>query len=194
MSNLLNNWAADCNYEQMAHEKINAKLYSQLYASGWTIETVHDKERQKQGIDVILTSPDGLFHAYIDEKAREKNDTHTFGLELSNNYEWNNNKRTPGWFTDETKVTTHYMFYYREGRDEYAMLIDVRNLKEKIYSIVDRNSLLNPMWGDNMLSLAINNDIENAFIYESKKQQEHGRFLVLPLDFYRSICIKEWKL
>lgn len=190
------NFWSDCNnVEKPAHEKIYARVYSKLIEAGWKVEVVHDKERQKLGIDVIVSSADGKVGAYIDEKAREKQSTNTFGLELSNNYEWNGGKRTPGWFLDETKVTTHYMFYYQEGKDEYVMHVDAKKLKEKIYSIADRNVLLNSAWGDEMLSAGIANEIKGAFILQDKKRQEHGRFLILPLDFYRSLeGSKEFKL
>lgn len=193
--NSLNNYDQDCAWEKKAHEKIYARVYGKLVEAGWKVEVVHDKERQKLGIDVIVSSADGKAVAYIDEKAREKPDKGTFGLELSNDYEWDGGKRTPGWFLDETKVTTNYMFYYQEGKAEYVMHVDARKLKEKIYGIADRNVLLNSPWGDAMLSAGIANEIKGAFIYESKKQKERGRFLILPLYFYRSLeGSKEFKL
>ena len=203
-----NNFREACEYvEKPAHKKIYKRIYEPLIKNeGWGYEEVHDKERQTKGIDVILTTPWG--EVYIDEKAKEKtkdmekakadNEEDTFGLELTINPENYDGKIGPtktGWFLKEA-VTTHYLMYYKESHgdgiykktDEYVMLVNAKKLKEKIFSIpgLDRDSLLNPSQ-DGILDIIIGSKIKDGRIFYDRDRREHGRFLVLPLSFYRSI-------
>lgn len=79
------------------------------------IYRVTDIPMQKEGIDMIMDTPDGPM--YIDEKMainkRHKN-LATYILELSSE----NNVNHSGWFTSDTTKTTHYAFTWFQSDQE----------------------------------------------------------------------------
>lgn len=175
----------DLIYEAEKHDLLKKFLYSEWEKYGAWIEEVEYKdnpERQRKGIDVILHKPDGS-DAYIDEKARIKPDKGTFGLEIWNDYGGKGNF-TDGWFMDESKKTGTYCLLYTENNIDYATFVNVKALKDKVFSIFTKIDLLN---FHDEADKAVKSKLPGAFIFDSKKQWEHGRFLVLPLEFYYTI-------
>ena len=171
----------DCDYEAKMHNLLYKNFYSKLEELGARIEKVYDLQRQKLGIDTILHKPDGS-DVYIDEKAREKADKGTFGLEIWNNYGGKGNF-TKGWFMDESKLTGWYCFLHTENRINYATLVRVKDLKHKVFSILTKEELND---FNSNANKAVKSKLPGAFVYDSN-QWEHGRFLILPLEFYKSI-------
>lgn len=92
------------------HDHLMKHVYPLIFRS---FEEVNDTERQLQGIDLI---GDGML---IDEKATEykteRKHAYFFEMSLTNRH----GRRKDGWFTDERKLTTHYMivwYHIAEGR------------------------------------------------------------------------------
>lgn len=171
----------DCAYEAKMHDLLYKNFYSKLEELGARIEKVDDLQRQKMGIDTILHKPDGT-DVYIDEKARERADKGTFGLEIWNDYGGKGNF-TDGWFMDESKLTGWYCFLHTENRINYATFVCVKHLKDKVFSILTKEELNN---FNSYANQAVKSKIQGAFVYDSN-QWEHGRFLILPLKFYQKI-------
>lgn len=176
-----NNFEKSCIYESEMHSKLNEGFYGKITQLGAKVEHVKDKERQLLGIDTIITKPNGE-QVYVDEKAREKKDKNTFGLEIWNNYGGKGNF-TDGWFFDETKLTHWYCFLHTETGVNYATFVNVKNLKDKIFSIFEKKELLDY---NSCANKAVQSKIEGAFVYDSN-QWEHGRFLILPIEFYKKV-------
>lgn len=175
------NFEKACRYEDEMHSKLNEGFYCKIEQYGAKVERVKDKERQLQGIDAIITKPTGE-QIFIDEKAREKKDKNTFGLEIWNNYGGKGNF-TDGWFMDEKKLTRWYCFLHTENGVNYATFVNVKALKDKLFSILTKEELLDYNMYANK---AVKAKIQGAFVYDSN-QWEHGRFLILPLEFYKKV-------
>lgn len=177
----MNSFDKSCAYEREMHSRLHEGFYSEITQLGAQVEHVRDKARQLLGIDTIITKPNGE-QVYVDEKAREKKDKNTFGLEIWNNYGGKGNF-TSGWFMDETKLTHWYCFLHTENGVNYATFVNVKNLKDKLFSILTRKELLDC---NGQANAAVKSKIEGAFVYDSN-QWEHGRFLILPMDFYKKV-------
>lgn len=192
----MNNFQLDQIFEQEWHNKAYNYFYQGMIAQGCGYEYVTDKERQLKGIDVILTKPDGQ-QLIIDEKARKKNKNKnssipTFGLEIYTNYGGNGKK--PGWFLDETKLTTHYMFLYNDNGVDYMTIVKVEDLKKKLFSEISKYNLMNETQ-DNLNALFNITMPEGSFIYDDRINWEKSRFLLLPMSYYEEIAqISRWKL
>lgn len=192
----MNNFQLDQIFEQEWHNKAYNSFYQGMIAQGCGYEYVTDKERQLKGIDVILTKPDGQ-QLIIDEKARKKNKNKnssipTFGLEIYTNYGGNGKK--PGWFLDETKLTTHYMFLYNDNGVDYMTIVKVEDLKKKLFSEISKYNLMNET--QETLNALLNITMpEGSFIYDDRINWEKSRFLLLPMSYYEEIAqISRWKL
>lgn len=192
----MNNFQLDQIFEQEWHNKAYNSFYQGMIAHGCCYEYVTDKERQLKGIDVILTKPDGQ-QLIIDEKARKKNKNKnssipTFGLEIYTNYGGNGKKL--GWFLDETKLTTHYMFLYNDNGVDYMTIVKVEDLKKKLFSEISKYNLMNET--QETLNTLLNITMpEGTFIYDDRINWERSRFLLLPMSYYEEIAqISRWKL
>lgn len=177
----------DNRFEKQWHNKFNEKFYSTLILNyGCAIEEVTDKERQLKGIDVILTLPDGR-KINIDEKARQKSDSKTLGVELFNRGETVKNKI--GWFLDENKVTDLYLYGYTENHKDYALLIDKRELKQALDGI-NLNST-----DKSYLEIEIARfkfSYPDMRIHSDDGSREKGLFLLLPIEFYLKELKRRW--
>lgn len=177
----------DNKFEKQWHNKFNEKFYSTLIRNyGCAIEEVTDKERQLKGIDVIITTPDGR-KINVDEKARQKLDSKTLGVELFNRGETVKNKI--GWFLDENKVTDWYLYGYTENHKDYALMINKIELKQALDGI-NLNST-----NKDYLNLEISRfqlSYPDMRIHSDDGSREKGLFLLIPIEFYLKELKKCW--
>ena len=107
-----------------------------------------DKESQKRGCDIILSSEYfGLTAAVADEKAaihHINNDITTFAFELSYKAK-DSDKRVPGWFLDDEKTTEVYTLIWPfvkqsdiRGRFDQMTFEDISGIR---YIIVNRGKI-----------------------------------------------------
>lgn len=161
-------------------------FYGKLEELGVKVERVNDIERNKMGIDVVVTMRDGS-HVYIGDKpwyplCLRKLDTDHLCLEI-----WKDRggigKFTKGWFMDESKKTDWYCFIHTKNQIDYATFVKVKDLRYRILSSLKLKELYDI---NGYANKAVKTKIEGASIYDSPKCA-HRRLLIIPLEFFGRI-------
>ena len=137
------NFIRDKRVEQEVAKFLDKSLYKSVLFT--EIERVSDKERQKLGIDVFISSPSlDLDKSPVDEKSQSSllylnSSLPTFVLELSALN--TDNEEVIGWFLNQSNKTEYYLFVWLDKTRKKEDLIE-EDIDEISYCIVSYETLL----------------------------------------------------
>jgi hypothetical protein len=191
----------DSKKERFVAEFLDKHFYNQDFCSNF--ERVTDKERQIQGLDTVVCIKDKTY--YIDEKASTdyiSKPLTTFILELT--FINRNNEEYKGWFLDETKTNSHYLFVWF-NKVENNELISADSIKDIDIAIVSKQKikdyLLSIGWNDYNLgkkahNIRYNNDKNFGvissngckFSYSVNNKREKPINVILSKDKYKELA------
>jgi hypothetical protein len=130
----------DMKREAILSEYLDKKLYStNLFADVYRTTAIED---QYAGSDIVFSIPSkGLSHIVVDEKAQLyylDGGLPTFAFEL--NFVNRRGERMEGWFTDESKKTTHYQLLFLTAKKGFEKVEDIACVE---FILVERSKILN---------------------------------------------------
>ena len=149
--------------EKIMSDFLHEYFYKQLNPKA--IERIIDKNRQIQGIDVILQIDDKIYT--IDEKASIRYiNLKTFALELS--FIGKNGNVKTGWLLDENKINDYYLLVWINEL-KHDVIYNINSIKNVDVALVEKEKILNYLstigWNKEKLKTKNNNIRNNPYEY-----------------------------
>lgn len=160
--------------EKIMSDFLHEYFYKQLNPK--TIERIIDKNRQIQGIDVILQIGDKIYT--IDEKASIRYiNLKTFALELS--FIGKNGNVNTGWLLDENKINDYYLLVWINELKHDA-IYNINSIKNVDVALVEKEKILNYLstigWNKEKLKIKNNNIRNNPYEYMGNIKKYNCKF------------------
>ena len=160
--------------EKIMSDFLHEYFYKQLNPK--TIERIIDKNRQIQGIDVILQIDDKIYT--IDEKASIRYiNLKTFALELS--FIGKNGNVNIGWLLDENKINDYYLLVWINELKHDA-IYNINSIKNVDVALVEKEKILNYLstigWNKEKLKIKNNNIRNNPYEYMGDIKKYNCKF------------------
>ena len=160
--------------EKIMSDFLHEYFYKQLNPK--TIERIIDKNRQIQGIDVILQIGDKIYT--IDEKASIRYiNLKTFALELS--FIGKNGNVNTGWLLDENKINDYYLLVWINELKHNA-IYNINSIKNVDVALVEKEKILNYLstigWNKEKLKIKNNNIRNNPYEYMGNIKKYNCKF------------------
>ena len=160
--------------EKIMSDFLHEYFYKQLNPK--TIERIIDKNRQIQGIDVILQIGDKIYT--IDEKASIRYiNLKTFALELS--FIGKNGNVNTGWLLDENKINDYYLLVWINELKHDA-IYNINSIKNVDVALVEKEKILNYLstigWNKEKLKIKNNNIRNNPYEYMGDIKKYNCKF------------------
>ena len=143
-------YAEDQAFDGIVRNILDSKFYSEVASKDrFVLERVNDKERQIQGIDIVLTNKQFGWQANIDEKAS----SHYINSKLANfTFELLATENRVGWLLDDKNLTDYYVlswihaneekFPITEKANDYFLHISEKDIQRLIVCVLKKKDIL----------------------------------------------------